>query len=61
MLSMLSRISSKPLMSVSNIHNCKTFSKSPPAWLLHCIENILSHSSGLCGDSLTMAVLSFIN
>ena len=29
---MLSRIFSEPFMSVSNKHNCKTFSESPPAF-----------------------------
>ena len=58
---MLSRISSEPLVSRSNKHNYKTFSKSPPASLLHCIGNILSHSSGKWRDSQTMAVLSFTN
>ena len=48
-------------MSVSNKHNYKTFSKSPPVSLLHCIESILSHSSGKRHDSLTMAPLSFTN
>ena len=33
-------------MSASNKHNYKTFTKSPPASFLHCIENILNHSSG---------------
>ena len=47
------------MMSISNEHNYKTLKKSPPASLLHCIENILSHSSGKCRDSLTMAALSF--
>ena len=56
---MLSRISSELLKSISNNHNCKTFSKSPTASLLHCIGNILSHSSGKWRDSLTMAALSF--
>ena len=56
---MLSRIFSEPLTSISNKHNYKTFSKSPPASLLHCIENILSHSSRKCRDSLTMAAVSF--
>ena len=56
---MLSRISSEPLMSISNKYNYKTFSKSPPASLLHCIGNILSHSSGKWHDSLTIAALSF--
>ena len=56
---MLSIISSEPLMSLSNKHNYKTFSKSPPASLLHCIGNILSHSSGKWRDFLTMAALSF--
>ena len=58
---MLSRISSEPLMSISNKQNYKTFSKSPPASLIHCIGNILSHSSGKWRDSLTMVVLSLIN
>ena len=62
---MLSRISSEPLMSIlmsiSNKHNYKTFSKRPPASLIHCIRNILSHSSGKWHDSLTMAALSFTN
>ena len=52
---MLSRISSEPLVSLSNNYNYKTFSKSPPASLVHCIENILSHSSGKSRDSLTIA------
>ena len=58
---MLSTISSEPHMSINNKHNYKTFSKSPPASLLHCIGNILilSHSSGKWRDSLTMAALSF--
>ena len=38
---MLSRISSEPLMSISNKHNYKTFSESPLASLIHWIENIL--------------------
>ena len=46
-------------MSISNKHNYKTFAESPPAPLLHCIKNILKHSSGKCRDSLTMATLSF--
>ena len=46
-------------MSISDKHNHKTFSKSPNASLLHCIGNILSHSSGKWRDSLTMAALSF--
>ena len=58
---MLSRISSESVVSVNNKHNYKTFSKSPPASLLHCIGNILSHSSGKWHDSLTMAALSFTN
>ena len=58
---MLTRISSEPLMSISNKHNCKTFSESPPASLIHCTGNILSHSSGKWRDSLTMAALSFTN
>ena len=56
---MLSRISSEPLMPVSNKHNYNTFSKSPPASLLHCIGNILSHSSGKWRDFLIMAALIF--
>ena len=56
---MLSRISSEPPMSISNKHNYTTFSKSPPASLLHGIENILSDSSGKWNSSLTMAALSF--
>ena len=47
-------------MSISNKHNYKTFSKCPLASLLHCIENILSHSSGNCCDSMRMTALSFI-
>ena len=35
---MLSRISSELLMSMSNKHNHKTFSKSPTAYLVHCTE-----------------------
>ena len=58
---MLSTISSEPLMSISNEHDHKTFSESPPASLLHCIGNILSHSSGKLCDSLTMSALSFTN
>ena len=47
-------------MSISNKHNHKTFTKSAPASLLHCIENILNHSSGKCRNSLSsMAALSF--
>ena len=56
---MLSRISSEQLMSISNKHNYKTFSKSPPASLLHYIGNSLRHSSGKWRNSLTMAALSF--
>ena len=59
---MLSRISSEPpLLSISNKHNFKIFFKSPPASMLHCIRNILSHSSGKWRNSLTMAALSFTN
>ena len=47
-------------MSVINKHNHKTFTKSPPAFLLHCIENILNLSFGKCNDSLTMATTSFM-
>ena len=46
-------------MSMSNKHNCKTLSKSRTASLLHCIGNILSHSSGKWRDPLIMAALSF--
>ena len=56
---MLSRISSEPFMSISNEHNYKAFSKSTLASLIHCIGNILSHSSRKWRDSLTMAALSF--
>ena len=56
---MLSRIFSEALMSISNKHNYKTFTKSPPGSLSHCIENVLNHSSRKCSDSLTMAALSF--
>ena len=56
---MLSRIFSEALLSISNKHNYKTFTKSPPASLEHSIENILNHSSGKCPDSLTIAALSF--
>ena len=55
---MLSRISSEPLMSISNKHNYKAFSKSRPASLIHCIGDISSHSSG---KWRTMAALSFTN
>ena len=48
-------------MSISNKHNHKTFSKSSPASLLHCIGNILSHSSEKWLDSLAMAAMSFTN
>ena len=58
---MLSTVSSEPLTSMSNKRNNKTFSKSPPASLFPCIRNILSHSSGNGGDSLTTAALSFTN
>ena len=56
---MLSRISSKPVMSVSNKHNLKSFSESPLESLLHCVGNILSLSSRKWHDSLTMATPSF--
>ena len=53
-------ISSEPLfMFISNKHNYKTFSRNPPASLIYCIGNILSHSSGKWHDSLLMAALSF--
>ena len=58
---MLSRIFSEALMSISNKHNYKIFTKRRPASLLHCIESILNHSSGKCRDSLTMAALTFTN
>ena len=45
---MYSRIFGEPLRSISNKHNYKAFSKSPPASLVHCIENVLSHTSGKC-------------
>ena len=45
-------------MSISNTHNYKTFTKSPPASLLHYIENISNHSCGKCSKSLKMAALS---
>ena len=47
-------------MSISNKHNHTTFTKSPPASLLHCIENILNHSSWKCRNFPSlMAALSF--
>ena len=58
---MSSRTSSEPFMSVSNKHSYKTFLKCLIASLLHCMGNILSHSSGKWCDSLTMAALSFTN
>ena len=49
-------------MSLCDKHNYRSFTKSAPAsFLLHCIENILNHSSGKCRDSLTMAALSSPN
>ena len=39
-------------MSLSDKHNHKTFTKCPPASLLHCMENILNHLPGKCRDSL---------
>ena len=57
---MLLRIFSETLMCISNKQNYKTFTKGPPAFLLHCIENILNHSSGKSRDSLKMVALSFI-
>ena len=45
-------------MSIMNRHNYKTFSKSPPISLVHCIENVLRHSFGKCRDSLAIAGLS---
>ena len=41
---MLLTISSEPLMSISKMQ-LENFLKSPPASLLHCIGNILGHSS----------------
>ena len=58
---MLSRIFGEPLMCINTKHNYKTFSKSPPASLVHSIENILGHSSGRCRDSLTISDLSSTN
>ena len=58
---MLSRIFGEPLTSISDKHNYKTFSKSPPASLVHCIENILGNSSGKCRDSQTTADMSCTN
>ena len=58
---MLLKVSSEPLVSISNKYSYKTFSKSRPASLLHYIGNILSHSSGKWHDFLTMAALSFTN
>ena len=49
------------IVSISNKRNYKTFTKSPPASLLHYIGNILSHSSRKWRDSLAMAALSFTN
>ena len=46
-------------MSINNDHNYNTFSKSPPASLVHCNGNVLSHSSEKCRDSLAIAALSF--
>ena len=56
---MLSRIFSEALRSVSDKHSHETATKSPPASLLHYIENNFNHSSGKCHDSMTMAALSF--
>ena len=39
---MLPRISSEPLLPISNKHNYKTFSEGSPASLVHCIGNIMS-------------------
>ena len=46
-------------MSISNKLNYQTFTKSPPASLLHGIEDVFNHSSGKYRNSLTMAALSF--
>ena len=56
---MLWRNISEAFMSISKKHNHKTFTRNPPASLLHCIENILNRSSGKCRDSLIMAALIF--
>ena len=56
---MLSIIFIEALMSISDKHNYKAFTKSRPASLSHYIENIFYHSSGKCRNSLTMAALSF--
>ena len=56
---MLSKIFSEALTSISNKFHSKTFTKSRPASLLHCIENILNHSSGKYCENLTKAALSF--
>ena len=56
-ITLLLRIFGEALMSISNKHNYATFTKSPPASLLHRIKN--SHSSGKCCDLLKMAALSF--
>ena len=48
------------LYYVRKKHKFKSFTKSPPASLLHCIGNFLKHPSGKCHDSLTMGALSFI-
>ena len=55
---MLSKVFSEAHMSLSNKRNYKSFTKDPPVSLLHCIENVLNHSSGKCHDSLTMAALN---
>ena len=45
----------------NDVVNYKTFSKSPPASLVHCIQNVLSHSSGKWRNSLAIADMSSTN
>ena len=45
-------------MSLSDKHNYKSFTKSPPASLLNCIENNLYHLSGKCRDLVVDNVCS---
>ena len=56
---MLSRIFGEALISGSNKHNYRTFTKDPPTSSLHGIENILNPSSGKCIASLSMTALRF--
>ena len=58
---MLSRIFCEPLSSIINKHNYKTFPKGLPECLVHCIENVLSHLSGKCCDSLAIADFNSTN